>query len=375
MITNGGKEIIAKYMLGQAPAYATHISLGCGALPNDTTDYSDRETMMFEMVRVPISSRGFVNEGGVSKLALAAEIPTEYRYEITEVALWSAGSNPSAANNSDSKVLFTFDEIEGWQLHKTESGGSTGPIVLQTAPLDGGDDTNDINVTDAIFAALADNASMMSAIRRDRQEGSRFLDYTIFMRGDTSSIDSSFNVTDGSVGNSSHIHLDGRSFNFANNSPNDEIKIALSVVPKYESATGLPYRTRVVVEFLQSEATPTVGYARLKAEIADTDLAADNHYYVITQPLSALETSANFSWKDVRVVRIYTSVYKTNGDLAPTSEYYVALDAIRFDNISSVNPLYCMSGYSVVNTALVRPIVKVANTSNYIEFRLTLGVA
>ena len=378
MITNSGKEIIAKYMLGQAPSYATHISLGCGSKPNSTGDFSAKQTMDFEMVRVPISSRGFVDENGVSKIAVSAEMPTEYRYEITEVALWSAGSN-SAATNSDSRVLFTFDENENWQLHKTDAPGSTGPIPSFTNPLDGGDNTNNINTPDAagdvIFATTADNQSLLSSIRQNRQEGARFLNYAIFMRGDTSSIDSSFNITDGSAGNSSHIHLDGRNFNLSKNSPNDDIKIALSIVPKEESNTVIPYRTRIVVEFLQSEVNTGVGYARLTHEIRNTDLASDNRYYVISKQLKDIETSPEFSWADVRMTRIYVSSYKVSGDTAPSDEYYVVMDAMRFDNTNSLNPLYCMSGYSVVDTPTSRPIVKIANTSNYIEFRFSLGVA
>jgi hypothetical protein len=72
MITNTGKSIIAKYLLGQAPAYASYIAIGCGATPLDTADeigdYSTKTNLDFEMFRVPISSRGFVNENGVDKL-------------------------------------------------------------------------------------------------------------------------------------------------------------------------------------------------------------------------------------------------------------------------------------------------------------------
>jgi hypothetical protein len=378
MITNGGKEIIAKFLLGQAPSYATHIALGCGAKPNSTGSFADKETMDFEMIRVPISSRGFVNEGGVTKLALSAEMPTEYRYEISEVALWSAASN-TAVTNSDSRVLFTFDSNEGWQLHKTEVPGSTGPIPSFNASLDGGDDTNNINLPvvagDAIFSTTADNETLLSSIRKDRQEGSRFLNHTIFMRGDTSSINSSFVITDGSTGNSSHIHLDGRNINLAKNSPDDEIKIALSIIPQQESNVEIPDSTRIVIEFLQSEINPTVGYARLTHDVLNTDQDADNRYVVVTKKIKDLETSPEFSWTDVRMIRIYTSVYKNIIDAEPSDEYYVVLDGIRFDNLNSPNPLYVMSGYSVVETPLARPIVKIANTSNYIEFRLSLGVS
>ena len=33
MITNKGKEVISKYMVGQTPAYASYIAIGCGATP------------------------------------------------------------------------------------------------------------------------------------------------------------------------------------------------------------------------------------------------------------------------------------------------------------------------------------------------------
>jgi hypothetical protein len=38
MITNTGKTIIGKYLLGQAPAYASYIAVGCGATPLDIGD-------------------------------------------------------------------------------------------------------------------------------------------------------------------------------------------------------------------------------------------------------------------------------------------------------------------------------------------------
>ena len=42
MITNTGKSIIGKYLLGQAPAYASYIAIGCGAQPLATADpYGD----------------------------------------------------------------------------------------------------------------------------------------------------------------------------------------------------------------------------------------------------------------------------------------------------------------------------------------------
>lgn len=67
MITNDGKEILSKFILGQVPAFATHLSIGCGATPLDANDTYPSNTfgkhrMDFEMTRVPISSKGFVDD-------------------------------------------------------------------------------------------------------------------------------------------------------------------------------------------------------------------------------------------------------------------------------------------------------------------------
>ena len=136
MITNTGKTIIGKYLLGQAPAFASYIAVGCGKQPFATgetlEDYSDKENLDFEMFRVPISSRGYVQENGVNKIVLTAELPTEERYEITEVGLYSAGANPSAGSY-DSKTVFAFTDAESWQHH---TATATPPIPTITEQLD-----------------------------------------------------------------------------------------------------------------------------------------------------------------------------------------------------------------------------------------------
>jgi hypothetical protein len=75
---------LAKYLLGQAPAYASYIAVGCGATPlgvgDSMGDYSPKTNLDFEMFRVPISSRGFVNENGVDKIVFNRRIT--YRRKI-----------------------------------------------------------------------------------------------------------------------------------------------------------------------------------------------------------------------------------------------------------------------------------------------------
>lgn len=388
MITNKGKEIIGKYLLGQVPAYATHIALGCGATPAFTEGTAPiisptKSIMDFEMIRVPISSKGFITESdGTTKIVLATQMPIEERYEISEVALWSAGSN--SLTKSDSRILFAFNSTENWQVHK-----ETTPQVVSALPerfdrLNSDTTSNDIEVTYdgvnpiKIFSTYSDNEVLLSSIRKDRYEGARFLNYTIMMRGDSSILNSSFEAS----ANAQHIHLEASTVNLSQNSPNDIIKFGLSIIGAQETepivspnTVKSPYSTRIKIEFLESENNTSTGYAYLKHTISQSELE-QTRYQVITKKLSELEYGPEFSWSKVSVVKIYVSIFLTStteSSLTPTENFYVSLDALRFENVTTENPLHIMSGYSIVETYDGRPIYKIANTSNYIEFRFPIS--
>lgn len=235
MITQTGKSIIAKYLLGQAPAYASYIALGSGAKPLtdisfsvsnkaltsnvatittsanhnfsvggyitvdnvDTTfdgihlitgvtsntvsyartatnvssvavspvgtvshNFTNKENLDFEMFRVPIVSRGYVEENGVSKVVLTAELPTDERYEITEVGVYSAGSNPATANTG-SKTLYAFTSTENWEFH--DSVGSSALETVSQA-LDFSNSGNDIDVKTATVISATANGTAVTYI-------------------------------------------------------------------------------------------------------------------------------------------------------------------------------------------------------------------
>ena len=307
MITNTGKNIIGKYLLGNAPAYASYIALGCGAKPgtfasedlrtlvncfseywlvpgstpdvdynprkffiidptndlpdtilgatltmnpvavdnNDVFDnngrfsqsvtttvvaYSnddyplngdssshyksitvstdleeylyqanvvirsnlEKQTMDFEMFRVPISSRGYITENGINKIVLTSELPTEERYEISEIGVYSAGANDEAGSY-DSKVIFAFSEQEDWQLsagNSTTSPSATSitfPIILDKLT------TNDDAFNTQASAAYAiqtnsNNTAFYTTARESRYERPRFLNNTYLMNGSNSHI-------------------------------------------------------------------------------------------------------------------------------------------------------------------------------------------
>ena len=388
MITNTGKSIIGKYMLGQAPAYASYIAVGCGPTPLDLEDspgnFATKEALDFEMFRIPVSSRGFVNESGVNKIVLTAELPTEERYEITEVGLYSAGSNPSAGAY-DSKNVFAFTTAENWQHHTAAAAVA---IPSYSAPLDDPNDDNVIAIPEAVFQTNADNSIFYKPDRSARYERCRFLNNTIFIQGDDSDItisEDSGPTEDHFVieAGSNHIHLTGANVDFTRNSPIDELKLAFSLVNKDGDSNAIPETVRVLVDFASTD-DGSGEYARFEAEInhgtsGNPDLVQDfstNRYFVITKQLQDLYTSANFTWNAVTVVKIYCSVFDSSasGGSFPVSDYYIALDAMRLENVATINPLYGLTGYSVIKNDTASTVIKSPNTNNYIEFRFSIGV-
>lgn len=527
MLTNTGKNILAKYLIGQAPAYASYIAFGCGpkAINVDTgsfSDYSNKNSLDFEMFRAPIISRGYVTDidqanitnvsangtlitytannnfvagdivdivgtnvanfnitnavvasatsvqftiasnktgtylsGGTatrttSNIVFTAQLPTEERYEITEIGVYSAGSNPSAGP-ADSRMLYFFSDNENWEYHQA-SGART--LTKYTQPLsklaDGtapdGASPEAINVPDLVFQANADNTVFDSLIRLSRNERSRFLNNTVILRGDSSSLigdDSSISV---SPNDGAHIHLNGITLNLDKNSGQDEIRVAFSVINK-ENDSSNPTDVKLVIDFVSSDDLNAINqqYARFKTHVKLTqDSLATNRYFVKTMKLEDLEKSQEFSWRNVSAVKAYVSIpaeYRavstkkvesnvatltfvathdfgvggrisvtntgspfdgthtitaitdtsvsyavTSPDIASTpgeptarvdgysSNFYVGLDAIRIENVSTINPLYGLVGYTIAKTSDGLPIIKESNTSSLLEFRFAMDV-
>lgn len=386
MITNKGKGIITKYLIGQAPAYASYIAVGCGANALKPTeafgDYSDQTTLDFEMFRVPIVSRGFVTENGQDKIVLTAELPTEERYEITEVGVYSAGSNP-ALGAYDSRTLYAFTENENWEYHSATQATA---IPVKYGPLDENED-GVMSFTEKVIQTNADNRTFTSTERLNRNERCRFLNNIIMISGDTSNIAVDDNgslsvVPTWTVGQdsfaSTHIHLNGISPDFNRQSPLDEIRLAFSVVNKDGSSSVPPSKILLLAEFSSDDAQNAGQYARFEVNLEHTPTSPTNNfltnrYFVVSKQLQELTKSQDFSWSAVSIFKIYACVLDTDGN--PSSDYYVCLDAARIESLSSQNPLYGLSGYTVIKNTDARPIIKSANTTNFIEFRFNVGVA
>lgn len=380
MITNSGKNIIAKYLVGQSPAYASYIAIGCGAKPLNTEDnfgdYSNKKNLDFEMFRVPITSRGYIrDEDNIAKIVLTAELPTEERYEISEIGVYSAGANPTAGAY-DSKTLFSFSESENWKYDNQTA------LEQKYQPLDYTGTSGVINIKDSneqdlmAFSTNANNRIFTNPERVERYEKCRFLNNIVITNGSMSNL--STEVVEGITrlkanAGSHYVGITGTSLGLNKNAPTDEIRLAFSVVNKnkVDVAPINPNKVYILIEFSDSDVYGDGQWARFEAIIDNYDFSL-NRYLVVSKKLQELRRSTNgFNWDAVNTVKIYTTVIENN---QISDDFYVCLDAIRLENVTSINPLYGLVGYSVIKNTDAETIIKEANTTSYIEFRFGMNI-
>ena len=390
MITNTGRTILAKYLIGQAPAYASHIALGVGATPLETGmdafgNYSTKRSLDFEVLRIPISSRGYVYDtDGFANVVFAAELPGDQRYLFTEIGIFSAKSNP-AAGAQDSKMIYTFSE--NWEYH-SESSATSIPTI--TSPLNN-EQTGSIIDTQLdeneneikVFRTNSNNPIFNSANRIARYELPRFLNTTMILPGNLSRIirepapNDGLAISTGVDGASNHLHLTGISTDFNRNSSSDQLRLAFSILDKDESQSERVGGVRIILEFASSDALDPQNFARLEVDLDSSDVDfTTNRYIVVTKTLGELKKSTAFTWNTINVVKVYAMVYDNSGgiDPDPSEDFYVALEGLRLENVTSQNPLYGMTGYTVIKTEDGLPVVKEANSSNLVEFRYGMNV-
>jgi hypothetical protein len=481
MITNDGKEIISKYLLGQVPSFATHLSIGCGATPLTSvqsipnTIYG-KQRMDFEMTRVPISSKGFIDDSvayvvtnkalttnvatlttsvahdivvgetviisgvdttfngqyrvtGVSsntfsyglvatnvtsaavspngsaivsrtKVSLTAELPSGNKYEITEVGIWSTGSN-SLATQYDSRMIFNF--TQSWQYHGNNTTPGSATVSLGDPPLKtlGSSTVTDITVPEVTFYASTTDPLFQLSTRRLRKEGPRHLNTTLLVRGDMSTISpasgtswTTSNVVGDWTATGTHIHLNNVSFDISGNNTADLLKLAFSVIDKTAAGSAVN-DVKILMEFYKNVSNTTSAYAKAQIYVPGASYLNDNKYYVagweisqnidysnysgssavtLSKPYVRFFSSTDFSSSEIRVCRIWVMV--NNGSAATpvaSTDNYISFDGFRIDNTLE-NPTYKMSGYSLIK-GTGTSISKLANTNNYIDFRFSLGVS
>jgi hypothetical protein len=424
------------------PGPTTNLLLATISLETDPR----KEVLDFEMFRVPVSSRGYVNDNGTNKIVLTAQLPTEQRYEVSEVGIYSSGSN-ATAGRYDSKVITAFSVDENWQLsidNILEPATPSSPIFPQFQ-LSVIDNLNNITTTAPAIKTNTSNDLFNNSKRSSRYERPRFLDNAILLKTDSSQIFTNA-FSDSSPLNiqpsPKFLQLNRTQIDLSKNSASDLMKIAFSVVSINGNSDAVPDYARVVVEFSNSDNSQT---AQLQINASNKSLNfIDNRYIIGQKTLGELfyNVGNQFSWIDVSSVRIYGSATdrllvtnkqagsgsatitttsshnlsigeyvsifgvdenldgfwqvtdKTdntftfdnpatissqpvdpNGTAEVTNKnYYLALDALRVDNVSTANPLYGLTGYSIIQNRDALTTIKSPNTNNYIEYRFILDV-
>lgn len=372
MITNNGKEIIAKYLLGQAPTFASHIAAGCGIRPLITggtaTISPTKKSLDFEVFRVPISSKGFIKEDGVEKIVFKAEMPTNQRFQLTEVGLFPAQSN-AVAGKYDSKLLVTFTPSETWSY---VVNGSASPVLYLNEALDQDNVLSNISLSQSVAFINSDATVFNNEDRKNRQEPPRFLNRSLMVSGSTSMISEDFVIGP----NSYSLENSSLSFDLSQNLPTDQIKLALSLVSKTATNNTNPTNVRIVLQFVNNISNTNVESpkALLRIDLPSSSFvsgASTNRYITVTKTLSDFIKDDTFSFANINLIKINVSVLSSG---SPTNNYFVVLDGIRIDNISTPNPLYSMIGYNIITTDNGLPILKAENTNNYVEYRFGIGV-
>jgi hypothetical protein len=201
------------------------------------------------------------------------------------------------------------------------------------------------------------------------------------MRGDTSNLGYNPQGSMVPLTGSDYIVLDPTSIDFTKNSPLDELRLAFSIANKTANSLTVPDNVKILLEFSHPGANSSIQYAKFQVDIDDTGYEdgtsvnshdfENNRYVVVNKTFQELDKSLRFSWSEVTTTKIYVTVTKDN---LPSDSYYVCLDALRVENNTATNSLYGMTGYSVIKNVQSRPIIKSANTTNYIEFRFALDV-
>lgn len=381
MITTNGKNIVAKYLLNQAPEFASHIAIGVGgqAYPTSSsvTFSSDAESLGFEVARVPILSKGLLKENGQEKIVFKAELPIEQRYQVTEFGLYPAAAN-TVAGNFDSRIISTFSNSEPWAYSNNTNDSGT-VLYVGDVPIDSVN-IGDIEISNPSwenFAFINSNSAIFEYSNRiNRGEPPRYLNRSLSVSGSTSvvsGVSASSSLINVSSSASYYIENNSINLNLGNNLPTDQVKLAFSVVSLARDGIPAfaPKNVKIRLEFLNNSGIST---SRAFANIALRDTDIDSmRYQVVTKELSDFTTEANFSWSSVNGVRIYTCIHDDSS--VPTGQHFVMYDGIRFENVSSYNPLYSLVAAEYIKTLDENPILKRENSTSYVEYRFGIGVS
>jgi hypothetical protein len=302
-----------------------------------------------------------------SEISLLAELPGINKYEITEIGLYSQGSD-AYNSGSESRTILDFSQPEKWQYFDANPSVEKFSDLLYYPSI--GDVSNNMTTSVKSFYCNAEDSFFTDVTYTDRKarfERPRFGNDAIVVAGDMSDFQT---VSGKKVPTATSNFIETSiSANFSKNAATDKLKLALSVINKPYTVTTNPKAYYVMVQFLTSSGEEA------NVLFEDTDeyyVLSGNRYSVLSATLGDATKTSGFSWNDVGSVRVYASVEdKTDTTGTVLSDFAIILDGLRFENVNNTNPQYGLIGYSPVTSD---SIIKKSNTSNIIEFRFDLGV-
>lgn len=326
-----------------------------------TKTYTSKKTLDLEMFRVPIESRGYIVENGIPKMTFSARLPQEERYEITELGLYSAGSNPSSGAYG-SKNIFNFSANESWSYYNGSKISMPSPSVDS---LDKNGTTQVINGSYTVPTKInSDNAIFVSTTvttRSARYERCRYLGSNIMIPGNWST------YTGGGL-SGNYVVYDNFNIDVSQFMPNDELRLAFSVINQGNNTNQPLNPAYVTVEFVDSNTNVCRFY--FAATVAQLTASRYGVFTkTISQGVNGSGNPSSFSWANVNQVKIY-SVVANSANTGTDSTFFICLDALRFENKTVDNPLYKLISYSPIMSSTGATLIKETGTANSIQFKM-----
>jgi hypothetical protein len=172
------------------------------------------------------------------------------------------------------------------------------------------------------------------------------------------------------VGKQKYIFTNSLKLNLSQNSPNDYIKFAFSVISQELSPLSAPSKVRLRIEFLDSLSAQKA----ITTSLLTSSDFSDGRYIILSKQKKDFDLGNNFSWSRVDGIVIYAQTLDGSGNYDGS---YIAFDGIRIDNENTENPLYGMVAYSKLRNNFDdgQTILKVENSQGYIEYRFGVNIA
>lgn len=288
------------------------------------------------------------------QMSLTSQILDTTRYNISELGLYSLGSN-QYSNSGNSRMLLSFLSNDGWEYYN----GTTLATINSTNALT-------LPITTPLFSFTNDSYWANSYVSL-RQEQPRIFDEGLIVPGNLS------NWSSGTTFTSNYLRLANPGIDLSKSSGSDEIRLAYSIINAVAAPSALPINLYVMFEFVCSDGINT---AKLlfsdSTDAVKTTVIYPNRYNVLTKKMSDFVSSSGFEWSKVTSLNVYCALEPSSG--TPTSDYAVILDGLRFENVGTENPLYALTAYTLVNNTNAQTLIKQSNSNDLINFRIDLAV-